>query len=655
MHCATSSPSYHRRKMLDRSLVRCLNPRTGGGHENPEAAKICQRCDFLVQGARIGIYEVVSYIGTGTYGHVYQVREPAPLSRILALKVLRVDQFNEKARESFFAEAQRIANMQHPNILPVYNFGHLEDGRPYLVMEYAPKTILDLFRKADGSRGLAYAEELVTYLQQAASALYHVHDNGLIHQDVKPGNLLIGRNGQILLSDFGATFYLGMQTHASLGEVTGTAPYMPPEQWQGNPRRDSDQYALAVCIYELLAGRPPFLYKLLEQMWSAHLNEQPPAPQQWNPRIPVEVSAVLMRALAKDYHQRYRSVVEFSEKYASAVQIALQRYVCQRCGHQNRSGAQRCSSCGTDYDDRLCPYCNTPVRFGQRCCSVCGRLTVPPTLVTHSPLSGVSARQGRYIIKHVLKQSDETRVMTAIAIDTLDNERQVILKRWECTDSPIERRRKEIVYYEKATERLANFRHPLVPTVLDRYAEGKHYYIVEHYIDGETLEELLQKLLKPLSEREVIGYMNNVLNILIALEQQRPPLRHYDISPANILVENARGRAMLVGFQIAPPPSEKQAGPGKHLTTQKIALSPYVPVKDSPYDHRTCIYMLAASMHHALTNYAPPHYPNFPLVRTLNPLVSPELESLLNRALMEEPSARYQSYAEMKRDLQKLL
>ena len=67
--------------MLDRSLVRCLNPRTGGGHENPEAAKICQRCDFLVQGARIGIYEVVSYIGTGTYGHVYQVREPAPLSR----------------------------------------------------------------------------------------------------------------------------------------------------------------------------------------------------------------------------------------------------------------------------------------------------------------------------------------------------------------------------------------------------------------------------------------------------------------------------------------------------------------------------------------------------------------------------------------------
>ena len=252
-------------------MVRCLNPRAAGGHENPASAKSCQRCDYLVQGAHLGDYEIVSFLGAGTYGHVYKVREPAPLSRILALKVLRNDQFNEKSRQSFFAEARRIANMQHPNILPIYNFGQLDDGRPFMVMEFAPKTILDLFRKDDGSRRLAYAEELVPYVQQAASALYYVHEKGLIHQDIKPGNLLIGRSGQILLSDFGATFDLGMQTHATLGEVTGTAFYMPPEQWQGNPRRDSDQYALAVCFYELLAGRPPFVYKQIEQIWNAHL------------------------------------------------------------------------------------------------------------------------------------------------------------------------------------------------------------------------------------------------------------------------------------------------------------------------------------------------------------------------------------------------
>ena len=634
-------------------MARCLNPNANGGHENPDAAKICQRCQFLVQGARLGIYEVVSFIGTGSYGHVYKVREPAPLSRILALKVLRTDQFNEKAQASFFDEARRIASMHHPNILPIYNFGELEDRRPYLVMEYAPKTILDLFRKADGTRRLAYPEELVRYVEQAASALHYVHEGGFIHQDVKLANLLIGRDGQILLSDFGATFYLGMQTHASLSEVTGTAPYMPPEQWQGNPRRDSDQYALAVCIYELLAGRPPFVHRYLEQMWNAHLNEQPPAPQQFNPRIPVEVSAVLLRALAKDYHQRYRTIVEFAGRYNEAVQTALQRYLCQRCGHQNRSGAQRCSQCGSDADGRLCPYCDTPSRFGQRCCSVCGRLTLPPMLVAHSPLEGVSVRQERYIIKNVLKQSDETKVMSAIALDMRDKNRKVFLKRWECIDSPVERRRKGIVHYEKATEALANFRHPLVPKVLDRFAEGKHYYLVEDYIDGESLEELLQKLLKPLSEREVLGYMNNTLNVLIALEQQRPLLRHYDISPANVIIENARGRAMLVGFQVAPPPPEKQAG--RLVTTQKIGISPYVPVKDIPFDARTCIYMLAATMHHALTNYAPPHYPVFPAVRVLNPLVSRQLEAILNRALMEERAMRYQSYQEMQREVKKLL
>jgi len=522
-------------------------------------------------------------------------------------------------------------------------------------MEYAPRTIHDLFRREDGSRRLAYAEELVPYLQQTASALFYIHENGLIHQDVKPGNLLIGRNGQILLADFGATFYLGMQTHASLGEVTGTAPYMPPEQWQGNPRRDSDQYALAVCIYELLAGRSPFAYKFIEQMWNAHLKEQPPAPQQWNPRIPVEVSAVLMRALAKDYRQRYRTIVEFAENYAGAVQTALQRYVCQRCGQQNRSGAHRCSACGTDYDDRCCPYCEAPVRFGQRCCSICGRLTIPPMMVAHSPLSGVSARQGRYIIKHVLKHTEETKVMTAIAIDTQANDQHVVLKRWECTDVPVARRARELVYYEKATEPLKRLHHPLVPDVLDRFVEGKHYYLVLKYIEGESLEELLQKLLRPLSEREVLGYMNNVLNILIALEQQRPPLRHYDISPANIIIENTRGRAMLTGFQIPAPPPEKLNLLSNQRTTRKIAVSPYVPVKDSPYDHRTCIYMLAASMHHVLTNCAPPHYPSFPAVRMLNPLISPELESILRHALMEDREARYQSYAEMQRDVKKLL
>lgn len=608
-----------------------------------------------MQGAHVRSYEVISLLGTGSFGLVYKVREPAPLSRILALKVLRVEQLPEKARDSFFDEAQRIANLQHPNILPVYNFGQLRDGRPYLVMEYAPRTILDLFTKPDGTRRLAFAEELLPTVQQAASALFHIHENGLIHQDIKPANLLIGRNDQILLSDFGATFYLGMQTHASLGEVTGTAAYMPPEQWQGNPRRHSDQYALAVCIYELLTGRVPFAYRMMEQMWNAHLKETPQPPQHWNPRVPAEVGAVLVRALAKHYQQRYRTVVEFATSYAEAVHTAQRRYVCQQCKHQNRTGAQRCSQCGSTSDERLCPFCDTPVRFGQRCCAVCGRLTNSPMLLPYSSVAGVSIRQGRYIIKHVLKDSESTNVLTALALDTQKQEQRVILKRWECVDLPMAKRARELLHYEQASAALMQLKHPLVPHVLDRFVEGRHYYLIFNYIPGESLEERLLKLLRPVPEHDVIQYMHTLLNILISLEQTKPPLRHYDISPSNIILEQQRGRVMLTGLQLPSPPPEKMEGQSRHRTTRQIAVSPYLPLRDPSYDQRTCIYMLAASMHYALTNYPPPHYPAYPAVRVLNPDISPELERILSLALMEDVTARYQSYHELQRDLKKLL
>ena len=279
-----------------------------------------------------------------------------------------------------------------------------------------------------------------------------------------------------------------------------------------------------------------------------------------------------------------------------------------------------------------------------------------PTIILHSPLEGVSVRQERYTIKHVLRNSEETRVMTAIARDTQAQGQRVVLKRWECTDLPLARRAKELVYYERATEPLARLRHPLIPRVLDRFAEGKHYYLVLAYVDGESLEERLVKFFKPLAEREVLGYMNTLLNILMTLEQQRPPLRHYDISPANIIIERSRGRVMLTGFQVAPPPlSDEQDNFKRHRTTRKLTISPYLPLRDMPYDQRTCIYMLAASMHHALTNYSPPHFPAYPPVRMLNPSVSPELELILSRALMEGSKDRYQSYQELQRDIKGLL
>jgi len=266
----------------------------------------------------------------------------------------------------------------------------------------------------------------------------------------------------------------------------------------------------------------------------------------------------------------------------------------------------------------------------------------------------VSVHQDRYTIKRVLKQSEEIRVMTAVATDAQANERQVVLKRWECA-SDLAQRAKDIAHYEHVTEPLARLRHPFVPAVLDRFAEGRHYYMVEAYVDGESIEERLQKLLRPLEERDVLGYMNSMLNVLIALEQHG--IHHYDISPANIMIEQKRGRAILTGFQM-PQPLHEPGIPvpvSRKRTTRKLAISPYLPIQDKPYDRRTSIYMLAATMHHALTNIAPPHYPTYPPVRMLNPNVSPTLEAILSRALLEDATIRYQSYEAMRHDVQALL
>jgi serine/threonine protein kinase len=269
---------------------------------------------------------------------------------------------------------------------------------------------------------------------------------------------------------------------------------------------------------------------------------------------------------------------------------------------------------------------------------------------------GVSVCQGRYTIKRVLKHSKETQVMVAVASDAQKKGQSVVLKRWECTDVPLTQRAKDIVYYNQSIEQLVKLHHPLVPPVLNRFSEGNYYYAVLAYIDGESLEEHLLKLLRPLPEHEVIMYMHTLLNVLISLEQCPQPLHHFDISPANILIEHGRGRVMLTGFQVQSPPqpTTSQAAGKCKLTTRKLAVSPYLPIQDKIYDQRTSIYALAASMHHALTNVAPPHYPFYPPVRLLNPAISSELETILSQALLEEPSARYQNYVALRKDIQNL-
>ncbi len=156
--------------------------------------------------------------------------------------------------EKFLAEAHIIAHLEHPHIIRILDFD-VREGTPFLVMSYASEGAL---RQRHPKGSIVPATSILQYVQQTADALQYAHKQKLIHRDVKPENMLLGKDNQVLLSDFGLALTINSSRYQSLQEVAGTVSYMAPEQIQGRPRAASDQYALGIVIYEWLCGERPF-------------------------------------------------------------------------------------------------------------------------------------------------------------------------------------------------------------------------------------------------------------------------------------------------------------------------------------------------------------------------------------------------------------
>jgi len=217
--------------------------------------------------------------------------------------------------EQFRNEARTIASLVHPNIVRVLDFG-VEDDIPFLVMDYAPNGTL----RQRHPRGVPLPLlSIVPYVEQAAAALQYAHDRRLIHRDVKPENMLVGRNEDVLLSDFGLVMIAQSTSSQTTKEMAGTIPYMAPEQINGKPRPASDQYALGIVIYEWLSGERPFQGSFVE-IATQHLMT-PPAPLHGKVAgISPAVEEVVFTALAKDPQRRFASVHAFAAAFEQACQ-----------------------------------------------------------------------------------------------------------------------------------------------------------------------------------------------------------------------------------------------------------------------------------------------------------------------------------------------
>jgi len=265
---------------------------------------------------QLGNYRLLHLIGEGGFARVY-LGEHIYLKTYAALKVPKM-LLNQEDLDAFLAEARRSVSLEHPHIVRVLECG-VEGGTiPYFVMNYAPGGTV----RRRYTRGTLLPPAIIySYTRQIASALQYIHHRGLIHQDIKPENMLLGLNDEIMLSDFGISAVAHRTVTMSVQEVTGTARYMAPEQFQGIARPASDQYALAVVVYEWICGTTPFNGTFIE-LYSQHLNVAPPSLREKVPELSPATEQVILKALAKDPRQRFARVQDFVDALDQARQAS---------------------------------------------------------------------------------------------------------------------------------------------------------------------------------------------------------------------------------------------------------------------------------------------------------------------------------------------
>lgn len=290
----------------------------------------------VLVGKRIGAYKLTQYLAKGGMGIVYLAeRADKTFRRRVAVKIINADT-GLSLYNRFRREVQILADLQHPNLVLLYDAGRMGDGRPFLVMEYVEGETL---REWLIQRGPMTPEQTVEVINQAAAGLHAAHEAGVIHRDIKPANIAVtesnNKGGKLTVKvlDFGIAArksHDGISVSSTKGAI-GTLLYMSPEQLSTKGRDltpASDVYALGLTAYELLTGRPANDGQSQAEIVTKHLYELPPEPSQKRPdlKISAAIDRVVMKSLAKANGQRYQSVMEFASELERTVQ-AKEEYV----------------------------------------------------------------------------------------------------------------------------------------------------------------------------------------------------------------------------------------------------------------------------------------------------------------------------------------
>ncbi len=275
----------------------------------PHSKKAARAVELL---GELGDYELLEEIGRGGQGVVFRARQKS-LNRTVALKVISLGQWASKAHlKRFRLEAEAAAHLEHPGIVPIHEVGE-RDGQCYFSMKFVEGGQLDeVVRRAPMS--IRQGAELIA---KVARTVHYAHEHGILHRDIKPGNILLDAKGEPHLTDFGLARLVESEssvTHTL--EVLGTPSYMAPEQAVGNNAAISsvtDVYGLGAVLYQLLTGQPPFAGGTTYETIKLLLDTEPRQPRQLNPKIDRDLSTICLKCLEKDPKRRYSSALALAE------------------------------------------------------------------------------------------------------------------------------------------------------------------------------------------------------------------------------------------------------------------------------------------------------------------------------------------------------
>ena len=320
----------------------------------------------------VGKYKILAPLGSGGFGTVF-LAEDTWIDKKVALKVPHRQSldFGELLREP-----RLLATLSHPNIVTVLTAERIDDVF-FIVMEYVPGETLEAISDRDGALDLARA---LDFICQICNAVDHAHSQGVIHRDLRPGNVIVNEAGMAKVADFGTSRFLEIAAHGTT--VIGSPPYMAPEQFHGKAVFASDVYSLGVTMYQLLTGRLPYESPAPGDLDRLMRGELTTAPRLHNPKIPKAISDIVLKAMAPDIPARYSRAHDLLDAILAARIPAAGRRPWPAAGRASGATSAREREPGKDIRERLrareaqagrfCWQCGKPLHARAGTCPFCG-------------------------------------------------------------------------------------------------------------------------------------------------------------------------------------------------------------------------------------------------------------------------------------------